>query len=83
VLGGFVVGRKKGGWGGGGGLSLNDPIPIGNGQNTDYQQQTVRDVPLEKHLPRKQPLDNALLNTTSINPCHDLILFEQITGEAV
>lgn len=22
-------------------LSLNDPIPIGNGQNKDYQQQTV------------------------------------------
>ena len=31
----------------GGGLSLDDPIPIGNGQNTDYQQQTVHDVLLE------------------------------------
>lgn len=67
----------------GGILSLGDLIPMGIGQNGEIMQQTTRDILLEKHPKGKPAPDDALLDTQSINQCHDPIIFEQITGEAI
>ena len=67
----------------GGVLSLDDLITTGIGQNGEAVQQTTRDVLMEKHPEGKPVPDDSLLDTNSTNHCHDPIIFEQITGEAI
>ena len=64
-------------------LSLDDLIPVEGRQNGDAVQQTTRDILLEKHPKGKPAPDGALVDTSSTNHCHDSIIFEQITGEAI
>ena len=67
----------------GGVLFLDDVIPTGIGQNGEVVQQTTRDILMEKHPEGKLAPDDVLLDTSSTNHCHDQIIFEQITGEAI
>ena len=67
----------------GGVLSLDDLIPTGIGQNGEVVQQTTHDILMEKHPEGKPAPDDALLDTSSTKHCHDQIIFEQITGEAI
>ena len=67
----------------GGVLSLDDLIPIEIGQNGEPIQQMTRDILLEKHPKGKPATDDTLLDVSSINHCHNPIIYEQITGEAI
>ena len=69
--------------GNGGVPSLDDLIPTSIRPNGEAVQQTTRDILMEKHPKGKPAPDDALLDTSqSTNPCHNPIIFEQITGEA-
>ena len=67
----------------GGVLSLDDLIPIEIGQNREPIQQTTQDILLEKHPKGKPATDDTLLDVSSINHCHNPIIYQQITGEAI
>ena len=61
-------------------LSLDDLILTGNEETV---QRTTRDVLLDKHPDGRPAPDEALLDTSLTNQCHDPIVYEQITGEAI
>jgi hypothetical protein len=70
----------------GGLLNIDSPIPVGENENEngDIEWKTTREVLLEKHPHARPPVAETLLTATDIDElCHDPIIFERITGEAI
>ena len=68
----------------GGLLNIDSPIPVGENENGDIEWKTTREVLLEKHPHARPPVAETLLTATDIDElCHDPIIFERITGEAI
>ena len=65
----------------GGVLSLDDLIPI-NEANIQPSHQSTRSILMEKHPVGRSARPDILLSPES-DSTHDLVLFEQITGEAI
>ena len=68
----------------GGILSLDDRIPTGQDPDGNTVWPTTRDILIEKHPEGKTPSPETLLSELDAEePCHDPIIYEQITGESI
>ena len=65
-------------------LPLNSKIPCGQDDGSDTGWKSVRDILTEKHPPGQAAVTDSLLESGSIDaPCHDPVLFEQLTGDSI
>ncbi|CAB3982846.1 Hypothetical predicted protein [Paramuricea clavata] len=65
-------------------LTIDSPIPVRENENGDIEWKTMREVLLEKHPHACPPVAKTLLTVTDMDElCHDPVIFERITGEAI
>ena len=65
-------------------LNIHSRIPVGENENGDIECKTTREVLLEKHPHARTPVAGTLLTAPDIDElCHDPIIFERITSEAI